>query len=141
MKYSVWFLVSAFLCSFFFVESANAQSQASRVEILDFHNEHRCNTCLEIERLTKKVLQDYYADAVKSKKISFRLLNADDKANEALVKKFFAYGTTLVVYSVREGKESHEDLTNFAFLNYNKPDKFNAKLLETIDAALRNVYP
>jgi hypothetical protein len=114
---------------------------ANRVEVLDFHTDHRCATCLEIEKLTKKVLNDYYASEMKSGKITFRLINADDKANAAIVKKFFAYGTTLIVYSVKNGKESHVDLTNFAFMNFSKADKFTARLKEEIDAALKNIQP
>lgn len=115
-----------------------AAKPASRVEVLDFHTDHRCATCLEIEKQTRKVLNDYYAKEVKEGKITFRLINADDKANAEIVKKFFAYGTTLIVYSVKNGKESHEDLTNFAFMNFNKADKFTARLREEIDAALKN---
>jgi hypothetical protein len=120
-------------------KTASATPAASRVEVLDFHTDHRCATCLEIEKMTKKVLNDHYASEVKSGKITFRLINADDKANAEIVKKFFAYGTTLIVYSVKNGKESHVDLTNFAFLNFNKTDKFTARLRQEIDAALKNI--
>lgn len=118
-----------------------AAKPANRVEVLDFHTNHRCATCIEIEKLTKKVINDHYAKEVKEGKITFRLLNADDKANAAIVQKFFAYGTTLIVYSVKNGKENQVDLTNFAFLNFNKADKFTARLRQEIDAALKTIQP
>jgi hypothetical protein len=142
-RLSIQFSLLTFLL-FFAFGNASAQSTkvaakpANRVEVLDFHTDHRCATCLEIERLTKKLLNEQYAKEVKEGKITFRLINADDKANAAIVKKFFAYGTTLIVNSVKNGKESHVDLTNFAFLNFNKTDKFTARLREEIDAALKN---
>lgn len=120
---------------------AKKTTSTSRVEVLDFHTDHRCNTCLEIEKLTRKALADRYAKELKSGKITFRLINADDEANAEIVKKFLAFGTTLIVYSNKQGKENHVDLTNFAFMNYNKADKFNAGLRKEIDAALKTIQP
>lgn len=134
-------------CLFFAFGNTSAQTTkaatkpANRVEVLDFHTDHRCATCLEIERLTKKLLNEQYAKEVKEGKITFRLLNADEKSNAAIVEKYLAYGTTLIVSSVKNGKESHIDLTNFAFLNYNKADKFMARLRQEVDAALKNIQP
>ncbi|MBK9016110.1 MAG: hypothetical protein IPM82_19745 [Saprospiraceae bacterium] len=122
-------------------KKASVANINNRVEVLDFHTDHRCATCLEIEKLTKKVLADHYANEMKSGKITFRLLNADDKANAAIVEKFMAYGTTLIVYSVKSGKENHVDLTSFAFMNFNKADKFTAELRKEVDAALKKIQP
>lgn len=142
----IQFSLLAFLV-FFAFGNASAQATkpaakpANRVEVLDFHTDHRCATCLEIERLTKKLLSEQYAKQVKEGKITFRLINADDQANAAIVGKYLAYGTTLIVSSVKNGKESHVDLTNFAFLNYNKAGKFTAELRKELDAALKNIQP
>lgn len=143
-RMSIHLSLLAFLLLFAF-GNATAQTTkttskpANRVEVLDFHTDHRCATCLEIERLTRKLLNELYAKEVKEGKIIFRLINADDKANAAIVEKYLAYGTTLVVCSTKNGKESHVDLTNFAFLNYNKADKFTARLRQEVDAALKNI--
>jgi hypothetical protein len=114
-------------------------SGADRIEVIDFHNERRCETCLEIEKLTKTILNEDYADAMKSGLISFKLINVDDKANADLVHKYTAYGTTLIVSSVKGGAEEFTDLTNFAFLNFNKEEKFKATLKKEIDAALQRI--
>lgn len=112
---------------------------ANRVEILDFHNEHRCPTCLEIERLTRKILADSYAEELKKGTISFRLINADDKENLAIVRKYKAYGSTLIIRSVRNGKEEFVDLTNFAFMNFNKSQKFAATVKKEINTGLQRI--
>ena len=114
-------------------------SGADRIEVIDFHNERRCETCLEIEKLTKTTLNEDYADAMKSGLISFKLINVDDKANADMVHKYTAYGTTLIVSSVKGGAEEFTDLTNFAFLNFNKEEKFKATLKKEIDAALQRI--
>jgi PBP1b-binding outer membrane lipoprotein LpoB len=111
----------------------------NRIEVLDFHNEHRCATCLEIEKLTKKILNEDYTDAMKKGLITFKLVNVDDKANADMVHKYTAYGTTLIISSVKGGAEEFTDLTNFAFLNFNKADKFKATLKKELDAALQRI--
>lgn len=130
-----------------FIISCGADAQAvtensgSFLEVLDFHNEHRCATCLKIESNTRKILSDFYSKEVQSGIITFRLINVDEKANDALVKKFQAYGTTLIVYTVKDGKESIIDLTSFAFMNFDNPEKFADGLRKEIDAGLKKVNP
>ena len=114
-------------------------SGPNRVEVIDFHNEHRCFTCLEIEKLTKKILNEDYADAMKKGLITFRLINVEEKANADMVHKYTAYGTTLILSSVKGGKEEYTDLTNFAFMNFNKEDKFKETLKKELDAALQRI--
>lgn len=111
----------------------------NRIEVLDFHNEHRCATCLEIERLTKELLSQDYADAITKGLITFKLINADEKANAAVVEHYTAYGTTLIISSVKNGAEEFADLTNFAFMNFNKEEKFKETLKKEIDAALQRI--
>ncbi|MBK6948293.1 MAG: hypothetical protein IPH16_09730 [Haliscomenobacter sp.] len=118
---------------------SSAKATANRIEVLDFHTEHRCVTCLEIERMVRKILAEDYAAHTKSGLITFHLINADDKANLELVRKYTAYGTTLVIRSFKDGKETHVDLTNFAFLNFNKVPKFTATIKKELNAALQRV--
>ncbi len=126
--------------------SGNAQSQkpvaaagADRIEVLDFHTTHRCKTCLTIEQLTKALLAESYASEMKNGLLSFRLINADDEANAAIVKKYLAFGTTLIVNTVSNGQESHVDLTNFAFMNANSETKFKAGLKEHLESSLQKI--
>jgi len=126
--------------------SGNAQSSKAasasgpdRIEVLDFHTAHRCYTCLEIERMTKEALAKHYGSQMAKGQVSFKLVNADDKANDALVKKYLAFGTTLIVSVVKDGKETHTDLTNFAFMNASNEQKFTAGLKEKIDNGLKTL--
>ncbi len=65
-----------------------AQKKNNSIEIYQFHNEHRCVTCLEIEKLTKEVLKTQGG-------IPFKLINVDEKKNEKLAEKFAATSTAL----------------------------------------------
>ena len=134
------------LLSLFAGCSGNAQPQktvtangAARIEVLDFHTTHRCKTCLTIEQLTKNLLAESYADEMKDGIISFHLINADDEANEAIVEKYLAFGTTLIINTVNEGQESHIDLTSFSFMNAGDEAKFKAGLKKHLDASLQKI--
>jgi hypothetical protein len=126
--------------------SGKAQTQntpvvetGDRIEVLDFHTDHRCKTCLTIENLTKALLANDYTEEMASGLMSFRLINADDKANAAIVEKYFAYGTTLVINTVHQGNEKAIDLTSFAFMNANKEADFIAGMKKHLDASLQKI--
>ena len=143
------FFISLLL--FFASCSGNAQSQGqkkalstnngSRVEVLDFHTTHRCKACLAIEDNTRRLLAESYADEMKKGLITFRLINADDEANAAIVKKYLAFGTTLVINTVHDGQESHVDLTSFAFMNADNKEQFTSGIKEHLDASLKKIRP
>ena len=60
----------------------------SGVEIIQFHSEHRCVTCLKIEELTKEAIKSYTG-------MSFKLINVDDAKNKKMAEKFEAAGTAV----------------------------------------------
>ena len=90
-------------------------SATAGVEIIQFHSEHRCVTCLKIEELTKEALKSYTG-------IPFRLINVDDPKNEKMAEKFEAAGTAVFIYNPKTGKK--KDMTDFAFMNAGNKTKF-----------------
>lgn len=132
-------LFALFSCESSAQSPAAAKTEGAHVEVLDFHTTHRCKTCLTIENLTKELLAESYAEEMEAGLISFTLINADDEANEAVVQKYLAFGTTLIVNTVSDGQENHVDLTNFAFMNAGNKAKFKAGMKEQLDAALQKL--
>lgn len=100
------------------------------MQVIQFHNEHRCATCLKIEELTKKTLADYFPS------IPFSLVNAEDKKNEKMTQQFEAFGTSLFLYNPKTGLK--KDLTDFAFMNAGDDKKFEAELKKHIEAFLKS---
>ena len=94
------------------------------VEIIQFHSEHRCVTCLKIEELTKETLKPYTG-------MPFKLVNIDDTKNEKIAEKFEAAGTALFIYNPKTGKK--KDMTDFAFMNSGDKTKFMAGLKKEIN--------
>lgn len=99
-------------------------SKNSNIEVIQFHSEHRCVTCLEIEKLTKEVLKE-------TSNIPFKLVNVEDEKNEKLAESFEATGTALFLFNPKTGKK--KDLTSFAFMNaMGEKAKFKAGLKKEI---------
>jgi len=97
----------------------------SDVEIIQFHSEHRCVTCLKIEELTKETVKSFTG-------MPFKLVNVDDDKNEKMAEKFEAAGTALFIYNSKTGKK--KDMTDFAFMNSGDKAKFMAGLKKEISA-------
>jgi len=110
---------------------------SDKVEILDFHTAHRCKACISIEANTKLTIEKYFADDLKSGKLSFRLINADAKDNEQIVEEYGAYGTSLFLNVIKKGKQEKIDLTNFAFKTEANKEKFISELREKIQNELK----
>jgi len=104
-------------------------SQTGTVEVIQFHNEHRCYSCLEIEKLTKATLAKNYPS------IPFKLINLDDKSNAPVAKQFEAAGTALFLYNAKTGKK--KNLTAFAFLKVGNEAAFTEELKKYIAEFLK----
>jgi hypothetical protein len=94
--------------------TATATSDA-KIEVIQFHSEHRCMTCNKIETLTRETLKSY-------PNIPFRLINVDLKENYEIAEEFEATGTALVIHDPMN--DEYIDLTDFAFMNAGNKEKF-----------------
>lgn len=136
------------LVAVFFLNSCTGQTQSSepltenatsRVEVIDFHTDHRCNTCVTIEKLTKEVLSQSFAQQMDEGLITFQLVNVDKEENFPMAQKFGAFGTTLMLNVINNGQEKQVDITDFAFMSANNEEKFTQGLLDRINAELKSL--
>ncbi|MBK9254057.1 MAG: hypothetical protein IPM42_01075 [Saprospiraceae bacterium] len=98
-----------------FAQTTTNSATKSGIEVIQFHSEHRCVTCLKIEGLTKEVVKSYPG-------MTFKLVNVDDTKNEKMAEKFEAAGTAVFIYNPKTGKK--KDMTDFAFMNSSNKTKF-----------------
>lgn len=111
----------------------------SKIEVLDFHSTHRCITCNAIEANTKHTLETYFNKELKEGKITFQVINVDEKGNEKIAEKFEASGTSLFLNVIKNGKEQQINLTEFAFMNGKNKEKFSTELKAKIEKELANL--
>ncbi len=125
-------------CSTNAQEPAKATSAAAvtRIDVIQFHSAHRCETCLNIEALTKEVLNTGFAAQMKDGTFTFRLVNVEDGANEKLAEEFGAYGTALFLHVHKNGTDEKIDLTEWAFMNASDADTFKTELTQKLRSKL-----
>ncbi len=110
-----------------------------QVEVLDFYGKHRCTACISIEEKTKLTLETYFAEEMENGLVSFSLINISEKENEAITNKFGAYGTSLFLNVIKDGKETPIDLTNFAFKEEPNKEVFMKELKLKIENELKKL--
>ena len=116
-------------------KTAESASPSNGVEVLSFHTKQRCPTCVAIEQLTRKVVETDFAAQLADGTLVFRVV--DISAEEAFADKYEVTWSSLLVNRHKEGAESVNDLTKFAFANARtNPDKFRAELKATIGKLL-----
>lgn len=110
----------------------------NHVEVLYFHGKQRCATCMAIEKNTKAALEESLAEAIKKGDVVFKVIDISKKENEKIAEKYEVTWSSLFVVKYKNGQESYENMTEFAFGNARKsPDAFKAGLVKTVHDMLK----
>lgn len=136
MKKSFYLLAILFLLPFIpkAIGENNTLPKPGKIEVLYFHYERRCATCIAVEDETKKALNELYAPQMKKGDITFRSINLEEKAGEALADKLKVAGQSLVI--VKNGNVT--DLTDKAFMYAkSEPEKLKAEIKKQMDLQLK----
>ena len=95
-----------------FAEEAPASGQAeeqieqSRTRVYYFHGNQRCRTCKKIEALTKKTLEEAFAEQLKDGTMELQVVNVDETENEHFVEDYELATRSVVVSLLKQGKEA-----------------------------------
>ena len=114
-------------------------NKTSKIEVIDFYGTHRCVTCKAIEANARYTLKTYFIKELNSGKISFKTVNVDDKNNYAMAENYQAAGTALFLNIIKNGKETHIDLTDFGFSKGRNQEEFSKELKAKIETELKKL--
>ncbi len=78
-------------------ETAATKTTENTLEVLYFHGKQRCITCRAIEMLTKEVLDSDFAEAQKSGKLVFKIIDISQKENKAIAEKYEVAWSSLIL--------------------------------------------
>jgi len=92
------------------VASQPQSPPSNRVDVIYFHMNQRCPTCLCFEDRVNSVIEANYSDAIKSGSLTYRVLNAQQQQNAAIVKKYGVVGSQLFINTVVNGEDHIEDI-------------------------------
>jgi uncharacterized membrane protein YhiD involved in acid resistance len=120
-------------------KSQDLDTSISKIEVIDFYSTHRCVTCKSIEANTKFTLETYFSKELKDNKIAFKTVNVDEEQNFKIAEQYEATGTALFLNVIKNGKERHIDLTDFAFMKGMEKEAFSEELKSKLEAELKNI--
>ena len=108
------------------------------VEVLYFHGKQRCATCIAIEKNVSEAVSKEFAEEIKKGDVVFRVIDITKEENEAIAEKYEVTWSSLFVVGHKDGKESVENMTDFAFKNARQsPDEFKSGVVATIKEMLK----
>ncbi len=114
--------------------TASAKStQKDRVEVIYFHGKQRCATCMAIEKNTREVINSLFAKELKNGKVVFKIVDISTPEGEKIADRYEVTWSSLFVNKWKGGKETRNNMTEFAFGNARKnPDAFKKGLANKI---------
>ncbi|UCC95783.1 MAG: hypothetical protein JSW40_03295 [Candidatus Omnitrophota bacterium] len=78
---------------------------ANHVAVYYFHGHFRCPTCLRMEQYAREAVEDNFRNELTSGKLTFKVVNVEEKGNEHFVNDYQLYTKSLVISLVENGKE------------------------------------
>lgn len=119
-------------------KATEEQSQKDRVEVLYFHGKQRCATCMAIEKNAKEAVEAQFADELKNGTVVFKSIDISKAENEKIAEKYEVTWSSLFICKWKNGKETHENLTEYAFANARTaPDTFKSGVIEKVKTSLK----
>jgi hypothetical protein len=87
-------------------DTAKASVATGKIIVYYFHNNMRCPTCYKLENYAKSEVESSFADAIKNGKLEWKTVNVDDKGNEHYNDDYKLYSKSVIVSTIKDGKES-----------------------------------
>lgn len=115
-------------------------SPPSRVDVIYFHVNQRCVTCLCFEQHINYVIDTYFQDAIDSGKLTYRVLNIQKEENADIARKYRAVGSQLFINVIVDGIDNIEDIQSiWSWKCPSDPKQFERKVRIIIEQSLEEV--
>ncbi|MGA9047825.1 MAG: nitrophenyl compound nitroreductase subunit ArsF family protein [Dehalococcoidia bacterium] len=112
----------------------------NRVDVIYFHMNQRCVTCLCFEQHVNHVIETYFTDAIDSGRLTYQVLNAQLPENAAIARKYKVVGSQLFTNSVVNGFDNIEDIQDIWNWDCrNNPGDFELKVRDAIELRLQGL--
>ncbi|MEX2578356.1 MAG: nitrophenyl compound nitroreductase subunit ArsF family protein [Verrucomicrobiales bacterium] len=118
--------------------SVEVGDPAAPVVVTYFSSDVRCPTCLEIESLTRRAVEERFAGPLAEGTLAFRILNMDEEENVHFVDDYELAFKTVVIRGDAGGDDFAEPWVKMdeVWSLTAKPDEFIAYLAEEIERRL-----
>lgn len=113
--------------------------QNLKLKVYYFHITDRCSACYSIEENLRATIFTHFKKEIKKGIVDLHILNCELPENQKLVKKYTAYGSTLVMTGYKNGKELEtEELSAWAFKKSGNKKVFVKELRKKLNDHLRS---
>ncbi len=90
--------------------AAKPSSKDIKVDVIYFHRVQRCVTCLCFEERINYVVNTYFNDEIKDRRMTYRVLSLGDSKNKDIALKYGAVGSQLFINTIIGDKENIRDI-------------------------------
>jgi hypothetical protein len=70
-----------------------------------FHGNFRCDNCRKIEQYSREAIDKYFVEELKTKKLTFTIINTDLSENKHFIEDYQLYTRSLVIAEYKDGKQ------------------------------------
>jgi len=112
----------------------------NRIDVIYFHVNQRCPTCLCFEERVNHVIETDFSDAISSGRLTYKVLNAQQEQNAGIARQYGAVASQLFINTVVNGKDNIKDIQDI--WNWNcRGDApiFDRKVRSVIDDSLKGL--
>lgn len=93
---------------------------------------------MAIEKNAKEAIEEQFADELKNGTVVFKTIDISEPENEAVADKYEVTWSSLFICNWKDGKETYENLTEYAFANARTaPDTFKSGVIEKVKTLLK----
>jgi hypothetical protein len=112
----------------------------NRVDVIYFHVNQRCPTCLCFEERVNHIIEADFNDEISSGRLTYKVLNAQQVQNAEIARKYGAVGSQLFINTVVNGEDHIKDIQDIWNWNcrYNAPN-FDRNVRSSIESSLKGL--
>ena len=85
--------------------SSNRDKAARTLIAYYFHGNFRCDNCRKIEQYSREAIEKYFVEELKTKKLTFTIINTDLSENKHFIEDYQLYTRSLVIAEYKDGKQ------------------------------------
>ena len=119
------------------------QSQSplpNRIDVIYFHVNQRCPTCLCFEERVNHIIDADFSDVINSGRLTYKVLNAQQEQNAGIARQYGAVASQLFINTVVNGKDNIKDIQDIWKWNcrYDAP-MFDRNVRNVIEGSLKGL--
>ena len=105
----------------------SSNSTVGRVEVIHFHGNQQCTSCVAVGDLAEKTVNANFKDELASDRLIFAHVNAEQPENRALAEKYGVTGSSLWI-GVYDGNGFHKEQDTRVWYLINNKDAYTSYL-------------